>query len=352
MSEERSFGLQWRLALISLIAGAAGASVALAVYYIALFNGLDRSVALILGLLGGVLLGCCAAIITSFLTRSFKLRLWEAGRMAGSIARGDYQARLNEGPADDVGWLEKQLNQMAAQLEKAVTSLRELAEQNKILAEEAGRGAALEERMRLARDLHDTVNQQLFVLSMRAAGLRRKMEKPMPDHSELLPEIDQLELLSRQAHGQIRELILQLRPIALDQEGLGAALRDYLVNTGDREGWLISGKIDVSINPDKEVGECFFRIAQEALNNISKHAGASEVSIDLYREGPKVIMVIIDNGAGFNLTEAVRHRGVGLPGIKERATAIGASAEIISEPGQGTTIRVEAVQKSVKEDAQ
>jgi len=337
MSEERSFGLQWRLALISLIAGAAGASVALAVYYIALFNGLDRSVALILGLLGGVLLGCCAAIITSFLTRSFKLRLWEAGRMAGSIARGDYQARLNEGPADDVGWLEKQLNQMAAQLEKAVTSLRELAEQNKILAEEAGRGAALEERMRLARDLHDTVNQQLFVLSMRAAGLRRKMEKPM---------------LSRQAHGQIRELILQLRPIALDQEGLGAALRDYLVNTGDREGWLISGKIDVSINPDKEVGECFFRIAQEALNNISKHAGASEVSIDLYREGPKVIMVIIDNGAGFNLTEAVRHGGVGLPGIKERATAIGASAEIISEPGQGTTIRVEAVQKSVKEDAQ
>jgi len=351
VSEERSFGLQWRLALISLIAGVAGASVALAVYFFAFSSGMERSFALMLALLGGVIIGFCGALLASFLTRSFKLRLWEAGRMAGLIARGDYQARLTEGPADDVGWLEMQLNQMAAQLERAVSSLRELAEQNRILAEEAGRGAALEERMRLARDLHDTVNQQLFVLSMRAAAVRRKMEKQNPGESELIIEIDQLELLSRQAHGQIRELILQLRPVALDQEGLGAALSDYLKNTGDREGWLISGKIDTGINPDQRTGECLFRIAQEALNNISKHARANKVRIDLYRAEHLIVMVIIDDGVGFKPEEIITREGLGLPGIKERAAAIGAVVKVDSKPGKGTSIRVEVLYKNEREDA-
>ncbi|HED24735.1 MAG TPA: HAMP domain-containing protein [Firmicutes bacterium] len=175
MNFERSFGLQWRLALICLAAGSAGALIALIVFYLAgSYLGLGLFQALGLGFGAGLLVAVLGAVVGAFTARVFKLRLWEAGRMARRIAGGDYRARLDVGPDDEVGWLEEQLNIMAGQLERAVGSLKELAEQNRLLGEKAGRGAALEERMRLARDLHDTVNQQLFVLAMRSAAVKKK----------------------------------------------------------------------------------------------------------------------------------------------------------------------------------
>ena len=188
MSAERSFGLQWRLAAICLAAGVISSFVTLLVYLFAGRFGLGQPVTFSIAIISGLIIGLVAAVIGSVITRTVKLRLWEAGRMAGRIARGYYEARVEAGPDDEVGWLEEQLNLMAMQLEEAVGALKDLAEKNLLLSEEAGRGAALEERMRLARDLHDTVNQQLFVLAMRAAALKKKIESKPENISELTAE--------------------------------------------------------------------------------------------------------------------------------------------------------------------
>ena len=340
MNRVRSFGLQWRLAVIFLAVGAAGSLTALAVYKALRYTDFTESYSLGLGLVAGVLVGLAGAVIGSMITRSVKLRLWEAGRMANRIARGDYRARLETGPDDEVGWLEEQLNQMGSQLETAVNALRDLAEQNRRLGEEAGRGAALEERMRLARDLHDTVNQQLFVLAMRTAAVRRRLEQAGGEAALLEPEAAGLENLARQAHSQIRELILQIRPVTLEKEGLGAALREYVINTAEREGWKVTEEIDPSIFPGRLTGESLFRIAQEALNNISKHAAANNITVKLVKEENNIKLNISDDGAGFNPESPFSPTAVGLSGIRERAAAIGGRVSINSAPGKGTELIV------------
>ncbi len=340
MKYERTLGLQWRQAFIYLMVGVGSAMVALAVYQAGQYFGLDLYGSLVLGIGAGLLVGLCGAVVGSLITRPLKLRLREAGRMAGRIARGDYRARVETGPADEVGWLEEQLNHMADQLESAVASLRELAEQNRRLGEEAGRGAVLEERMRLARDLHDTVNQQLFVLAMRAAALKNRLEKGKAHIEELASEMEKLEEMARQAHSQIRELILQIRPATLENEGLGPAMEEYVKNTAESEGWQVTARIDHNIRPDGMVSESLFRIAQEALNNISKHASADKVEVDLGREDDSITMEISDNGKGFDLTRTIRPTAIGLSGIRERSKAIRGKLEIKSAPGDGTSIRV------------
>ncbi len=338
MSQEPRLGLQWKLVILYLAAGLFSSGVVAAGYLAGTYLGLQPTSALGAGLAAGVAVGLTGSVVGSMIARSLKLRLWEAGLMAGRIARGDFQARLSVGPADEIGWLEEQLNQMAGHLETAVAESRALAEQNRRLAEEAGRGAALEERTRLARDLHDTVNQRLFALAMRAAAARRRLEQIGGQAAAVAADVAAIEDLARQAHSQTRELILQLRPVALDQQGLGPALREYVTAAGDRESWEVVQEIDVSIRLAGPTGESLFRVAQEALNNASKHAGAGRVWVRLCRTTEGILLAVKDDGVGFDLRAGIRPTAVGLIGIRERVAAMRGKLDVNSAPGRGTEI--------------
>lgn len=340
MSQERFFGLQWRLSAVYLAAGLCGPSLVAGVYLVGTALGIKAGTALAVATAAGIGLGLFGAVAGFMIARSVKLRLWEAGRMAGLIARGDLRARIRPGPPDEVGWLEQQLNLMAGHLETAVEDLRNLAEQNRLLGEEAGRGAALEERARLARDLHDTVNQQLFALAMRLAALRRRVEEKGASNAAAARELDTLESMAREAHSQTRELIMQLRPVTLEQQGLGAALREYATGTAAREGWQAELEIEQSIGPGGGAEEALFRIAQEALNNSARHARAHRIQVKLARIDEGILLCIADDGRGFDPRTAVRPTALGLPGIRERTAALGGSCRINSAPGRGTEISV------------
>lgn len=340
MSPGYNFGLQWRLAFIYLAVGILSATTALAGCLFALHSNLSMTVSIGIGLAVGFFMALIGTVVGTMIVRKLKLRIWEAGRMAGRIARGEYRARLNVGSHDELGWLEEQLNLMAYQLETAITALKNLAEQNRRLGEEAGRGAALEERTRLARDLHDTVNQQLFVLAMRAAATRRRLEQDSESSSAIIDELNMLEEIARQAHSQTRDLIMQIRPVTLEKAGLGAALKEYIKTASERESWEVIERIDLSVRPEGNTAESMFRISQEALNNVSKHAAAKQVEIVLKNDSDSIVLSIADDGVGFNLRSGIRPTSVGLTGIRERVTKINGDLIINTAPGQGTVITV------------
>lgn len=344
MIQERVFGLQWRLSAILLAVALGSPAVVAAGCLAGVHFGLGSFAALGMGCAAGVILGLAGAVLGSLLVRSVKLRLWEAGRMAGSIARGEFRARISPGPPDEVGWLEEQLNWMAGHLEEAVSELRLLAEQNRRLGVEAGRGAALEVRASLARDLHDTVNQQLFALALRSAAARRMLDDPgnTGAAAAVSAELSAMEELAREAHSRTRELILQLRPVTLEQHGLGSALEEYATAMAAREGWDIDLDIDRHVRIEEKNAENLFRIAQEALHNSAKHARAGQIWIKLSRIEGGMELAITDNGDGFDLQAAFRPAAVGLAGIRERTAALGGICRIESAPGSGTKVIIVA----------
>ncbi|GAB4514906.1 MAG: hypothetical protein OHK0046_17640 [Anaerolineae bacterium] len=198
--------------------------------------------------------------------------------------------------------------------------------------------AIAEERSRLARDLHDSVTQQLYSLSLLVEGWRRlhqagKLELS-PDH---LIEIGGI---AQQSLKEMRLLIYELRPDTLDSEGLLDALHRRLNTVEERTGIRTRIIADTLINLPAPIENGLYRIAQEALNNVLKHARAEHVVIQLREAHGTISLEIRDDGRGFDLAAARDTGGIGLSSMQERALQIGATLKVESTPGVGTSIEV------------
>ena len=195
-------------------------------------------------------------------------------------------------------------------------------------------GAQEEERKRIARDLHDEVNQSLTALLLRIEAAAQDA----PAH--LKTQLAQVKELADQAMGELLDLARQLRPTALDDHGLVAALRTH-VRDFDRRGparasfWADPRLGELS--PDSQV--VVYRVAQEALMNASRHSGAAHVEVSLEPRDSRVRLQVADNGSGFAFAD--EGKGLGLDGMRERALLVGGTLEIDSRPGRGTTVRLE-----------
>lgn len=210
-----------------------------------------------------------------------------------------------------------------------------LAIQNARLHQQAQTLAAMKERERLARELHDAVSQTLFSASIVAEALPRLRERH-PD--EMQNGLDELHRLARGALSEMRSLLLELRPKALEEAELKTLLPQLVEAIRSRKDVDISIQCDdITFTP--EVKLSFYRIAQEALNNITKHSHASQASIVLEKHDDQVEMLISDNGRGFDPAK-VPSTSLGLNIMRERAVAIGARLTISSEAHQGTQVRV------------
>ena len=201
--------------------------------------------------------------------------------------------------------------------------------------------AVLRERNRLARDLHDSVTQSLYAVTLYADAVVRLLSSGQVDSAA--GNVRKLRRTARDALGEMRLLIYELRPPILEQEGLVAAIETRLKAVEGRSG------LEVQLNVEKEftlppgVQGGLYRIAQEALNNILKHARARNVTVSLRlaEDDKRVILEIADDGIGFD-PAAVRERGgMGLRGMAERAEQLGGQLRIESEPGAGTIVQVQ-----------
>jgi signal transduction histidine kinase len=211
-----------------------------------------------------------------------------------------------------------------------------LAIENARLRAQAEKTAVAAERSRLARDLHDAVTQTLFSASLIAEVLPRLWEKNPQEGQRRLEELRQL---TRGALAEMRTLLLELRPTALAEANLGELFRHLAEAFSSRARIPVEFSIQGSLDLSAEVKVSLYRIAQEALNNVAKHAEASHAALRIVCTQNAITLTIQDDGRGFYLASiALEHLGLGI--MKERAEYIHARLQIISQPDAGTTIEV------------
>jgi PAS domain S-box-containing protein len=201
--------------------------------------------------------------------------------------------------------------------------------------------ATEQERKRVAAELHDGPVQHLTTLDVMLDRARRSLERSAEPREG--DAIEQVQVRIRQEVGELRKMMSDLRPPALDNLGVVAAIRDHLATLGRDTGLECSmeSKLDSRLLPAQEI--VLYRVAQEALTNIVKHAGAARIWVSLHPENGHVVLEVCDDGAGFDPSEAtasVSSGHFGLLGMRERVDMAGGEWELSSEAGAGTIVRV------------
>ena len=224
----------------------------------------------------------------------------------------------------------------SASLAMAFANQAAIAIENARLFENAEQAAAAQERSRLARDLHDAVSQTLFSASLIADVLPKLWERN-PEAGK--QKLDELRLLTRGALSEMRTLLLELRPASLVDMDLADLLRTLTNAFTGRTRVPVELKGDGQIDPPLPVKEVFYRVAQEALNNITKHADASQVTVYLQRTEQQVQLEIQDDGRGFD-PQSLSPDNLGLGIMRERAEAVSAHLKIHSKIKSGTRIKL------------
>jgi signal transduction histidine kinase len=232
--------------------------------------------------------------------------------------------------------LENQVDERTAELQREIvgrvrveTALRESEREKAIAAE----------RNRIARELHDSVTQSLYAVTLYAdAASRRLSSGQMEDASENLRKLGRT---TKDALGEMRLLIFELRPPILDEAGLSAALQARLENVEKRSGLKTEFRAEGAGQLPCEVEDGLYRVALEGLNNILKHAHASRVAISLQHSSKSAVLQLTDDGVGFDPVVTSNGGGMGLTGMAERVEQFGGQLVVDSEPNRGTEIRVE-----------
>ena len=198
------------------------------------------------------------------------------------------------------------------------------------------------ERQRIASELHDSLGQRLIVINNMVHLMIRSHNKGIPPDGELMQEIGAEAALAIQ---ETREISYNLRPFQLDRLGLTKAVEIVVRTVGSASGIRTASELDNIDNVlPKDLRINFYRIVQESLNNIMKHAQATEVAVRITRNEEKVILSIRDNGIGFNTVNRPSSggkSGFGLTGMEERAHSLGGTFRVRSAPGQGAVMTVE-----------
>ena len=247
------------------------------------------------------------------------------GRTVGAINLGSYAPRYV--PQEELSLLAS----IGQQIGVAVENAR--------LYEQAQQLAIMKERSRLARDLHDSVTQALYGITLYAEAASRQLHLHQGDTAA--QHLLDIRTTAQESLREMRLLVFELRPPMLQSEGLAAAVQARLdsveARVGMKTAWQARG--DGSLRPDLEEG--LYRIAQEALNNTLKHAQAASVVVNLEVHDHQVLFEIVDDGIGFDPAAAQDGGGFGLRTMAERAARLGGRLAVESEPGHGTCVRVE-----------
>src|ERR671916_3163338 len=240
---------------------------------------------------------------------------------AQSWSQGNFSVVTRDRSKDELGQLSRELNDMAAQLESLIQAKGELA--------------TLEARNRFARDLHDSVKQQVFATSLQIAAARALIDQEDKEAAE--SHLAQADELVRLAQKELNVLIHQMRPAALEGKGLSAALQHYATDWSKKSEIPAEVHVRGEREAPLEVEQALFRLAQEALANVAKHSGAGNVEVDLIYASDSLTLRVADDGRGFDPAKNPGE-GFGLQSMHERLEKLGGRVEVESAPGKGTRV--------------
>jgi signal transduction histidine kinase len=225
---------------------------------------------------------------------------------------------------------QKLIELLAAHAAIAITNAR-LYEQSRELS-------ILSERNRLALELHDAVSQKLFSLVLTAEAAATLVGRDADAAGE---QLARLKMLAQEALDELRGLIFELRPPDLERDGLCGVLRKHVDVLRQRQSGEITLELEDGIGGDPEQDAEILRIAQEALHNALRHAGAEHVTVRLRADNEELVLEVEDDGVGFDPSAPeLRSKRLGLTSMEERATRLGGRLEIDSRPGAGTSVRL------------
>ncbi|WP_367643910.1 histidine kinase [Bacillus sp. THAF10] len=266
-----------------------------------------------------------------------KNRLDRISTFIATLTRGKYSERIIVGEKDELGRLAEDINQLANKIQNQVKSLQKLAEEKNELAIKAHNAATIEERQRLARELHDSVSQQLFALSIMSSATIRLFDSHPEKAKKQLTEIASI---AAKAQGEMRALLLHLRPVSLTNDSLSVGIQKLLVELEERTPISFQKDIAEIENLTNATEDHLFRIIQEAISNILRHADATNVKITMQQKGSNYVYIFIgDNGKGFDLNQH-KQSSFGLHTMRERCEEIGGQFNIRSKKGEGTHIEI------------
>lgn len=275
-------------------------------------------------------------------------RLGQLIAAIGGLSRGVQPAPVAEGPGDEIGRLVKAFNTMSSQLRRRDRQNQALSEQLQQESTQRGRllqhliHAQEDERLRVARDLHDQLGQSLTGLALRAQAMERHL---LPDDTRGQSILQQTRALIAATTDQMYDIIMALRPSVLDDLGLVSALRAYgdrLLENSDLRLHFDAGNCEFRLPPELETA--VFRIFQEGMTNVVRHAQATQLWLTLRCGDGQFVGILADDGQGFEPGALRRNghsgRGWGLLGMQERVIQCGGRIRIDSAPEQGTRIQM------------
>jgi signal transduction histidine kinase len=265
------------------------------------------------------------ALFGLFTTRQPIRRIKRLALSTKAMAAGDLRARIPESGADEISQLEQAFNVMAERLEHAVEAERTAA----------GSVAQRAERTRIARELHDSISQDLFSASLVASGLRRAL----PSGTKLQRQAESMELTLERTRREMRAMLMELRPVALETASLAAALTDMCREYEARLGVRVAARIEApDLSPPAE--HAILRVVQEALGNAVRHGRPEAIDVTVATVSGRVTITIRDDGVGFDPAQVAERRGMGLQMMRERVAELGGVIDVDSAPSKGTRVQV------------
>jgi signal transduction histidine kinase len=296
-------------------------------------------------LAAGLMLAAVGLLLSRGLSRSVVAPIRQLSRQAERIRAGDLTSAITVTGDYEVEVLAETLDEARQRLASTLQELRTLNEdlekqvvqrtqviegqyqQRQVLVRRL-LSATEEERRRLARELHDEISQLLTVIQMSLDRVEA-----------VTPEMEKIRGLLAQTQTEIHRIIHDLRPSLLDDLGLAAAMKSYAEDHLVAGGLSVSLEIDETLPPRPELEIATFRIYQEILTNIVRHARAETVSIELYEQEGRLVLAVEDDGVGFD--PSAKSDGAGLVGMRERAALVNGTIRFDSEPGNGTHVVLE-----------
>jgi two-component system, NarL family, sensor histidine kinase LiaS len=251
--------------------------------------------------------------------RGLTKRLQRLTVAANAWSQGDFSARVQDASQDEFGELSRQLNSMAQELQTHVRTKEQLA--------------TLEERQRIARDLHDSVKQQVFAATLQIGAARLNVDK---DKTIVQKHLIEAEKMATEARAELTRLIHALKPAELEHKSFVIALRELAESWTAQHGMKLEHYLTDLPQLSDEIQQVLYRVAQEALANIAKHSEAHSVSVRLEQDLGTITLEISDDGKGFKPHKV--YKGVGLHSMQERVGAIGGKLDIQSIPTKGTLV--------------